>query len=252
MTDSQAAIAQISCTRWHRARASVATVQHQARALCDTRRRVEFWWAPGHIGIEGNERADEAAKLAASSPCTRMEISWVSRAILEGALRRWYQSQALAQERATRGPALEPTEETIIYTDLRWTRLIHTRFMAAQVGQFLTGHFPTGEYLFRFGSLSSPLCECCAVRDSREHMLVECPRWGHHRQHLESWLQEAEGETSIEGAVTPAWTWDFLVGTARGRLWLGRFLVGVRPRWRMRDQFRAATGAESTQEDDQI
>ena len=252
VTDSQAAIAQIGSTRWHRARVSVATVQHQARALCDAGRRVEFWWAPGHIGIDGNERADEAARLAARSPCTRMDIYWVSRSILEGALRRWYQSQVLTQERATRGPVLDYTEDTIIYTDLRWTRLMHTRFMAAQVGQFLTGHFPTGEYLFRFGFLSSPFCECCGVRDSRQHMLLECPRWGHHRQHLEGWLQETAGETSIESMVTPAWTWDFLVGTVRGRLWLGRFLVAVRPRWRMRDQFRVATGAESAQEDDQI
>ena len=38
-----------------------------------------------------------------------------------------------------------------------------------------------------------------------------------------------------------AWTWEFLVGSTEGRLWLGRFLVAVRPRWSMRDQFRAGT-----------
>ena len=45
VTDSQAALAQIGRTRWHRARASVATMQHQVRTLCDAGRRVEFWWA---------------------------------------------------------------------------------------------------------------------------------------------------------------------------------------------------------------
>ena len=251
VTDSQVAIAQIGGSRWHRARSSIAAVQHQARTLCDAGRRVEFWWVPGHTNIEGNDRADAAAKLAACSPCTDMELYQASRLMMEGALRRWYQSQALRQERATRGPVLEPTEDTIIHTDLRWIRLMPTRFMAAQVGQFLTGHFPTRAYLFRFGFISSPVCEWCEARGNREHMLLECPRWDHHRQRLEGWLHETEGETSTEGAVTPAWTWEFLVDTMRGRLWLGRFLVAVRPRWRMRDQLRVNSEEQSTHEADQ-
>ena len=251
VTDSQAAIAQICRISWHRARSSVATVQHRARALCMSGRRVEFWWVPGHTGIEGNERADEAARLAASIPRTSTEEYCISRSMLEGALRRWYQAQVITREQTLQGPMLETTEEVIIHTDLRWTSLMPTRFMAAQVGQFLTGHFPTGEYLFRFGFLSSPLCVYCEIPDSRDHMLLECPRWSHHRQCLREWLQELEGETSRESAVTPAWTWDFLVGSSRGRLWLGRFLVAVRPRWRMRDQFRADTSDESTDEDSQ-
>ena len=88
VTDSQAALAQIGGTRRHGSRSSVAEVQHQARALCGSRRRVEFWWAPGHTGIEGNERADEAARLAASTPRTGVEEYRVSRAMLEGALGR--------------------------------------------------------------------------------------------------------------------------------------------------------------------
>ena len=45
----------------------------------------------------------------------------IVRAMLEGALRRWYQSQVRSQEHSTRGMVLEPTEEVIIHTDLRWT-----------------------------------------------------------------------------------------------------------------------------------
>ena len=252
VTDSQAAVAQIGGTRWHRSRSSVVAVQQKARALCRSGRQVEFWWAPGHSGIEGNERADEMAKLAASTPCIGTEVYQVSRSMIEGALRRWYQSQVLAQEQAMRGLVLESTEDVIIHTDLRWTRLMPTRFMAAQVGQFLTGHFPTGEYLFRFGFVTSPLCTYCEIRDSREHMLLECPQWAHHRQRLTGWLHEMEGETSREGETTPSWTWDFLVGSVRGRLWLGRFLVAVRPRWRMQDQLRPNNDEDSAEDDGPI
>ena len=130
-------------------------------------------------------------------------------------------------------------EEVIVHTDLGWTQAMPSRFMAARVGQFLTGHFPTGVYLHRFGHLPSPLCEECGVPDTRGHMLLTCPRWAFHRERLREWLHSG-CSTAIEiGAAPPTWGWDFLVGTSMGRLWLGRFLVAVRPRWSMRDQFQS-------------
>ena len=47
-------------------------------------------------------------------------------------------------------------------------------FMAAMVGQFLMGHFPTDVYLYHFGHLLSPLCVGCGVLDMREHLLMDC------------------------------------------------------------------------------
>ena len=102
---------------------------------------------------------------------------FVTRTMLQGAVRRWYQGQVRSQERSTQGTILEPTEEGIVHTDLGWTQVMPSRFMAARVGQFLTGHFPTGVYLHRFGHLPSPLCEGCGVPDTRSHMLLVCPRW---------------------------------------------------------------------------
>ena len=113
--------------------------------------------------------------------------------------------------------------------------------MAARVGQFLTGHFPTGVYLHRFGHLPSPLCVGCGVPDTREHLLLDCTRWAFHRERLQDWLQTTGASDLEEGGVPPNWGWDFLVGTSRGRLWLGRFLIAVRPRWTMRDQFQSET-----------
>ena len=48
------------------------------------------------------------------------------------------------------------------------------------------------------------------------------------------------------------WTWQFLVQTGVGRIWLGRFLAAIRPRWSMRDQLRSedvASSAERTQDE---
>ena len=43
-------------------------------------------------------------------------------------------------------------------------------FMATQVGQFLTRHFPTGVYLQRFSQSPVPLYEGCEVSITRAHL----------------------------------------------------------------------------------
>ena len=239
VTDSQAAIQMIQGTDWRRCRTSVRHTQQTIQALRAQGHQVHFWWVPGHQGIAGNERADAAARAAMEESRTTPGEYFVTRTMLQGAVRRWYQGQVSLQERSIQGTILEPSEEVIVHTDMGWTQAMPSRFMAARVGQFLTGHFPTGVYLHRFGHLPSPLCEDCGVLDSRRHMLLDCPRWALHRERLRDWMQSTRVSTTTSGEAPPMWGWDFLVGSSGGRLWLGRFLVAVRPRWSMRDQFRS-------------
>ena len=72
-------------------------------------------------------------------------------------------------------------------------------------------------------------------------MLLVCPRWAFHRERLRDWMQCTGVLTMATGEEPPTWGWDFLVGSSGGRLWLGRFLVAVRPRWSMRDQFHSGS-----------
>ena len=80
-------------------------------------------------------------------------------------------------------------------------------------------------------------------------MLLACPRWALHRERLRDWLQSMYVSTTATGEAPPTWGWDFLVGSSGGRLWLGRFLVAVRPRWSMRDQFHSESGDSASAED---
>ena len=241
VSDSQAALLQLGGISWRRTRASIWDVHCRASALRRAGHRVELWWAPGHADIEGNEAADTEARAATSGTRSGTEPFSVSRSMLDRQLRLWYRSQAQAQIQRGPAPDVALREDDIIFTDLHWTRLMSSRFMAARVAQFLTGHFPTGSYLFRFHLLPSPLCECCQVEDTRGHLLLDCERWTLVRQRLSQWLEEETVQRSRMGSPQPAWTWEFLVASTEGRLWLGRFLVAVRPRWSMRDQFRAGT-----------
>ena len=56
-------------------------------------RQVQIWWVPGHQGIARNERADSAARAALEESQKTAGELFVSRAMLEGAIRQWYQGQ---------------------------------------------------------------------------------------------------------------------------------------------------------------
>ena len=109
---------------------------------------------------------------AAAASSSLIPEDWaVSRSMVESALRRWFQERAVQQERVLAGMVLDATEDIIICSDLQRLRDMPSRFMAAQVGQFLTGHFPTAKYLHRFHHVPTPCCECCGVVDTRAHLL---------------------------------------------------------------------------------
>ena len=249
VSDSQAALLQLCGMPRHRMRASIRVVYQRALDLRHSGFHVEFWWAPGHANIAGNERADAVARAAAAVPPSGTELFSVSRSMLESLLRQWYQSQSQNQTRLASGTLLDRTEDPIIYTDLRWTRLMPSRFLAARVGQFLTGHFPTRTYLYRFRLSPSPLCECCQVADTRAHLLLTCSRWSPIRQNLSHWLAETRHRSEGDSLPPPAWTWEYLVMSTEGRVWLGRFLALIRPHWGMPDQLQSGLEEETSAED---
>ena len=74
--DSQAAIKRLQHTLPGPGQALALRAHRAARQLQERQIRVTICWVPGHAGVEGNERADRAAKRAAARlPQEEVEIS---------------------------------------------------------------------------------------------------------------------------------------------------------------------------------
>ena len=198
----------------HRAREAVCSLQSTGIDL-------QLWWTPAHSDVTENEHADTAAKLAAQGNSTDGLVSDIPACYtaLRTRIRRFYCSRADRQwATSERGRALYSLmpEHT---GSISWTEGI-SRPDAATVAQFLTGHYATSCYLFRFHLCTSPRCPWCgAPQDDREHRLFECPRFEYTRQALATEIEQATHGRS-------GWSWDYLLRD--GRPYLAKFLRRVR------------------------
>jgi ribonuclease HI len=86
--DSQVAIQRIRSSTTQAGQAITGQIHKRARQLQQRGNKVTIRWVPGHLGIDGNERADKSAKEAANS-AGRKTAQWSSlahirRVITEG------------------------------------------------------------------------------------------------------------------------------------------------------------------------
>ena len=196
-------------------------VRTALQALHSQGLEIRLWWTPSHVGLQENELADEAAKQAALHGALTFGYEPVPhcRTALRRAIRQHYASRFdLQWADAATGRDLFSVMPHFTRS-LSWTEGLHRREVAL-VAQFLTGHYATNAYLFRFGSRAAPSCDWCeAAVDDRDHRLFSCPRFAFIRQQLAS-----EVLAAFDGAQD--WTWEFLLGP--GRRYLARFLLRVR------------------------
>ena len=174
LTDSLSSL--LALRRFYPSHPTLQDILARLSAIDQTGKSVQFCWIPSHVGITGNERADAAARRAASVPCTRrlpIPARDLYPAIRSYVLSQWQRSwDTLAGNKLRElKPNLEPWQSSS-----RRSRREEVILCRLRVGHTYSthGHLLRGE--------ERPLCSRCNAPVTVAHVLLACRHYARKRR----------------------------------------------------------------------
>lgn len=132
--------------------------------------RISFLWIPGHVGIEGNDRADGAARRAAAKEEIDVPLILTSdrmALIAELAMNEW---QQIWEHSETHLSDIKPSVTSLrplLYLPRRENVIFH---------RLRLGHTAlTHDFIFR--REEPPVCISCNIRLTVKHIICDCPKF---------------------------------------------------------------------------
>jgi hypothetical protein len=173
-----------------------------------TRHAVGLYWVPGHVGVRGDEMANEllrddtVLKFVGPEPALG-----VSRQDIRRRIRRWFANQHWLWWQSL-GDTPRQAQELISGPCLgaKARFLSFNRAQSRAVTALLTGHNTLRRHLHLMGLSDSPLCRRCGAEDENSaHILCECEALASHRlAYLGSFLEPEDIKGISLGAI-----WNF-------------------------------------------
>lgn len=162
-------------------------IYQKTEQLVQQGHEISIRWISGHNKIEGNERADRAAKKVAGEGKVRTarwtSLAHVKRQITEERkLQIYTQYQEKARERESNKLGFYiPCLKTQIHSLLGKTKKLY----ASRFYQLKTGHGVIGTFLERIGKVESAECWWCGkAEQSVIHLNTKCRKWRTQRRAL--------------------------------------------------------------------
>lgn len=172
LSDSMSGLIELSNRNSHNSFA--VSIHKNIHSVRSSGLSVEFAWVKAHVGLDGNEQADAAAKAAANlhrSPdyysVPVSHIKHMNKLKCSSASQKFYENTA----HCLYTKSLLPTYSSLV-------EFLHSIKPAFAITQYLTNHGFHKEYLHRFNIVGEDSCPCDgSMPQTWEHLLAECPRF---------------------------------------------------------------------------
>lgn len=151
--------------------------------------RTVIGWVPGHAGIDGNEKADELARLGASTPLNGPEpFIGIPKSTVKNIIKEWVNQESNHLWHDTNG---QETSKFLI-REFSWKKTTER----LQLGKnqlriltgLLTGHCRLNKHMRRIRASENDSCRFCHEEDETSiHILCECEALCHKRDFELGW-----------------------------------------------------------------
>lgn len=162
-------------------------IYEKAEKLGNNGHNVAIRWIPGHSGLIGNEKADQAARNKAERGGRQVErwssLAYIRKNITEARfqeLAKWHEVKTQERDVSRRGYYVPWIKRGINPTLANAPKKYASRYYQLKVG-----HGAIGTFLARIGVIETPECWWCGeTEQSVEHLYAKCRRWRKERRKL--------------------------------------------------------------------
>lgn len=163
---------------------SLFRIQKMQLSIC-------FVWIPAHIGIDGNERADKAAKRALKSG-NHIDVNLSkseAKVVIKGQIKKRWQNE---WNKESKGRYLFKNKPLVGSAGTGG----RNRKEESVITRLRNGHSALNSSLFLIGKHNNGRCEYCGEEETVDHVLLYCQKYESEREVLKNALGEI-GEESI-------------------------------------------------------
>ncbi|XP_043252544.1 uncharacterized protein LOC122397459 [Colletes gigas] len=161
-------------------------IQETNHEITEKGHKIILAWIPGHVGIPGNEKADQIAKQVANSPTSYQNIPTQEDLIKD--IRNKLKCQWESEWRNTAPPHIKNIDDAFFTEN---TATILTRKEQTAITRIRIGHSKIS-HSYILSKEPIPICEHCNTTITTDHLILDCQKYNilRRKHKLEPQLKE--------------------------------------------------------------